>query len=91
MLRENAARTVAASEPTRDHARVPSRPGMSGERPKNPDSDLPTHVQAPVGGTPVPDGTLVVAHDAGVKSASSMRASFTDAPTRMGRSGRPVM
>ncbi len=54
---------------------------MSGDRPTNP--ELPTQIQnTPVGGgTPLPDGTLVVAHAANVKSASSQKMSMTDAPT----------
>jgi non-specific serine/threonine protein kinase/serine/threonine-protein kinase len=51
---------------------------MSGERPTN--SDLPTQIQtspgAADGGTPTPDGTVVVAHGADVKSASSMKVDY---------------
>ncbi|HWT16269.1 MAG TPA: serine/threonine-protein kinase, partial [Patescibacteria group bacterium] len=55
---------------------------MSGERPSN--SDLPTQIQqTPTtgSGTPVPDGTLVVAHGADVKSASAMKVDFRDDAT----------
>ena len=54
---------------------------MSGERPTN--QDLPTQIQnTPSTTGPVPpDGTLVVAHAADVKSAPSSRASMADAPT----------
>jgi serine/threonine protein kinase len=52
---------------------------MSGERPTN--SELPTQIQQPAtdGGSPVPDGTLVVAHGADVKSASSMKVDYDPA------------
>lgn len=54
---------------------------MSGERPTN--SELPTQIQHPPtdGGSPVPDGTLVVAHGADVKSASSMKVDYDPAPS----------
>lgn len=51
---------------------------MSGERPTN--SDLPTQIQtspgAAGGGTPTLDGTVVVAHGADVKSASTMKVDY---------------
>jgi serine/threonine protein kinase len=52
---------------------------MSGERPS--DSDLPTQIVSNTAGpadAPA-DGTLVVVHDAGIKSASSMSVSTNDA------------
>ena len=53
---------------------------MSGERPTN--SDLPTQIQQPPtdGASQVPDGTLVVAHGADVKSASSMKVDYDPTP-----------
>ncbi len=50
---------------------------MSGDRPTQPES--PTQVQHTTsgsGGTPLPDGTLVVAHGADVKSASALKVDF---------------
>ncbi|MDZ4811163.1 MAG: serine/threonine-protein kinase [Pseudomonadota bacterium] len=58
-----------------------ARVTMSGERSTN--SDLPTQIQSktPSSTDPQTDGTLVVEHAPGVKSASSMKVSMADAPS----------
>ncbi len=51
---------------------------MSGDRPDP--SDLPTQIDGPAPGATLPqsDGTLVVAHAEGIKSASSMNVSMSE-------------